>query len=119
VTALLIAIGGAAGTVARYGLGTLVATETLPWLTVGINVAGSFLLGFLVATAAWFPEQVRMALAIGVLGGFTTFSTFSVDVFLELETGEVGSGLMLLAASVGFGVGAAAGGYLLGRRLAH
>jgi CrcB protein len=119
VTALLVGLGGGAGALARYGLGTLVRTESLPWLTIGINVVGSFLLGFLVATADWFPEEIRIALAVGVLGGFTTFSTFSVDVFLELETGDAGRAAILIAASVGFGVGAAAAGYLLGRRLAH
>jgi fluoride exporter len=115
VTAVLIGLGGAAGVLARYGLGTLVSPESLPWLTIGINIVGSFLLGFLVATAAWFPQEVRMGLAIGLLGGFTTFSTFSVDVFLALDKGEVGTAAALTAASVAFGVGAAAGGYFLGR----
>ena len=119
MTVVLIAIGGATGGLARYGLGRLVETETLPWLTVGINVLGSFLLGFLVATAAWLPREIRIALAVGLLGGFTTFSTFSVDVFLELESGDAAQAAMLVAASVGFGVGAAAGGYFIGRRLAH
>jgi CrcB protein len=119
LTVLLVALGGAAGTLARYGLGTLVDTQSLPWLTVCINVAGSFLLGFVVATAVWFPREVRIGLAVGLLGGFTTFSTFSVDVFLELEQGDALHAAMLVAASVGFGVGAATGGYFLGRRLAH
>lgn len=119
MTALLVALGGAAGALARYGLGRLVGTESLPWLTVAINVAGSFLLGFLVATAEWLPRELRIALAVGLLGGFTTFSTFSVDVFLEIETGDAPRAAMLVALSVGFGVGAAAGGWLIGRRLAH
>ena len=119
MTVVLVAIGGAVGTLARYGLGRLVETASLPWLTVGINVLGSFMLGFVVATAAWFPREVRIALAVGLMGGFTTFSTFSVDVFLELESGDAARAAMLVAASVGFGVGAAAGGYFLGRRLAH
>ena len=119
MTVLLVAVGGATGSLARYGLGRLVDTGTLPWLTVGINIVGSFLLGFLVATASWFPDHVRIGLAVGLLGGFTTFSTFSVDVFLELDTGDATQAVMLLAASVGFGVGAAAGGYLIGRQLAH
>ena len=112
-----MAICGAAGCLARYGLGTLVDTETLPWLTVCINVLGSFLLGFVVATAAWFPREIRIGIAVGLLGGFTTFSTFSVDVFLELESCDALHAAMLTAASLGFGVGAAAGGYFLGRRL--
>jgi CrcB protein len=119
VTVVLVAIGGAAGALARYGIGRLVDPGSLPWVTVGINVAGSFLLGFLVATAVWFPREIRIALAVGLLGGFTTFSTFSVDVFLELESGDAARAAMLVAASVGFGVGAAASGYFIGRRLAH
>ncbi len=79
---------------------------------------GSFLLGFLIATADWFPDEVRLALGVGLLGGFTTFSTFSADVFLELDSGEAGRALALVAASVGLGVGAAACGYVLGRRVA-
>ena len=118
MTALLVGLGGAAGALSRYGIGRAVSTESLPWVTVAINVVGSFLLGFLVAAADWFSPQVRTALAVGVLGGFTTFSTFSVDVWLELDTGDAGQAAALIAASVGFGVGAAACGWLLGRRLA-
>jgi fluoride ion exporter CrcB/FEX len=57
-------------------------------------------------------------MTVVLIGIGTTFSTFSVDVFLELETGDAAAAAILVAASVGFGVGAAAGGYFLGRRLA-
>lgn len=50
-----------------------------------INVTGSALLGFLVATGGSLAPEIRTALAVGLLGGFTTFSTFSVDVFLDLR----------------------------------
>jgi fluoride exporter len=119
VTLLLVAVGGAVGTLARYGLGKTVATDALPWLTVAINVVGSFLLGFLIAVGDWFSAEVRTALAIGVLGGFTTFSTFSADVFLDIDTGAPGEALAVLVASVAGGVAAAACGYFLGRALAH
>src|SRR3954471_13605322 len=75
VTALLVGVGGAAGALARFGIGKLVSTDALPWATVGINVVGSLLLGMLVAAGDWFSTEVRVALAVGVLGGFTTFST--------------------------------------------
>jgi fluoride exporter len=96
-----------------------VSSDALPALTITINVVGSFLLGLLIAVGDWFSPEVRTGLAVGLLGGFTTFSTFSADVFLDFEAGNEGEALAYLAASVGFGVGAAAGGYFLGRTLAH
>jgi CrcB protein len=119
MTLALVAAGGAVGTLARYGLGRAVSVDALPWLTVGINIAGSFLLGLLIAVGDWFSAAVRTALAIGVLGGFTTFSTFSADVFLDLDAGRPGEAGLLLAASLAGGVGAAAVGYFLGRAIAH
>lgn len=118
MTVVLVALGGAAGTLARYGLGKAVPAHSLPWLTVGINIAGSFLLGLLIAAGDWFSAEVRTALAIGVLGGFTTFSTFSADVFLDVNADDLGRAAALLAASVAGGILAAAGGYFLGRAVA-
>jgi fluoride exporter len=115
MTALLVAAGGAVGVLARYALGTTVAYETLPWVTVAINVGGSFLLGLLMSAGEGLPPAVRSALAIGVLGGFTTFSTFSVDVLRQLEAGQGGKALLYVAGSVGLGLGAAALGLLAGR----
>ena len=118
VTVLCVAIGGVAGVLARYGLGTLVSTDHLPALTVAINVVGSFLLGLLLPIGHDLPHAVRTGLAIGLLGGFTTFSTFSVDVFLDIDTGRGGEALAYLAASVVLGVAGAAAGYFAGRALA-
>ena len=117
MTILLVGLGGVVGVVARYALGTAVPTHNLPWLTVGINIAGSFLLGFLIAGADRFSTEVRTGLAIGVLGGFTTFSTFSADVFLEIEAGNLGQAVAILSASMVGGVAGAAAGYFLGRAL--
>ena len=119
MTALYVGAAGVAGVLARYGIGTAVSRDALPWATVAINVAGSLMLGFLVATGHWFSAEVRAALAVGFLGGFTTFSTFSVDVFLDLEAGRPGEAMAYLAASVVLGVAAAGGGYFIGRALAH
>lgn len=119
MTLLLVLIGGALGTSARYGLGKAVGIHALPWLTVGINIAGSFLLGFLIAVGDWFSDELRTGLAVGVLGGFTTFSTFSADVFLEFHAGDVDEAFALLAASIAGGIAGAAAGYALGRALAR
>jgi CrcB protein len=118
VTTLLVGLAGTAGVLARYGISRLTLhTDALIWSTVGINVAGSFLLGLLVAED-WFDRDVREALGVGFLGGFTTFSTFSVQVVLDVDAGEPGRAAGYLAASVVGGIAAAAAGYAIGRRLA-
>jgi CrcB protein len=118
MTALLVGGAGLAGVLARYGLGRLTLhSEALIWTTVGINIAGSFLLGLL-AAEQWFSRDVREALGVGFLGGFTTFSTFSVQIVLEVDGGNTGKAVAYLAASVIGGIAAAAAGFALGRRLA-
>ena len=82
-----------------------------PWTVVAVNVGGSFLLGVLAGAGA--SEETRAIAGIGFLGGFTTFSTFSLDVFADLEAGRPGRALALAALSVGLGVAAAAAGWLL------
>lgn len=118
MTTLLVALGGVLGVLARYGVSRVTLhTEALMWSTVGINLLGSFLLGLLVA-GHWFDRDVREGLGVGFLGGFTTFSTFSVQVVLEVDAGEPGRAAGYLAASVVGGIAAAAAGYALGRKLA-
>jgi fluoride exporter len=103
-----------AGVLARYVLSTPFHGDVLPWITVAINVAGSFALGMLVTTHA-LSADTRTALGVGFLGGFTTFSTFSVQAVLDVEAGEPGRALLYVGASVVLGIAAAAGGYALGR----
>jgi fluoride exporter len=118
MTTVLVAIGGVLGVLARFGIGRITLHhEQLLWSTVGINVLGSFLLGLLVAEH-WFDRDIREALGVGFLGGFTTFSTFSVQVVMEVDAGETGRAVAYLAASVVGGLLAAAAGYALGRKLA-
>jgi CrcB protein len=114
VTALWVGLAGLGGVLARYALSTPFHGDTLPWITVAINVAGSFLLGVLV-TAHAFSEETRTALGVGFLGGFTTFSTFSVQAVLDVEAGEPGRAVAYVAVSVIGGLAAAAAGYALGR----
>ena len=114
MTVLLVGVAGLAGVLARYAISSPFHAGALPWATVGINVAGSFLLGVLVSSHS-FSDDARTVLGVGFLGGFTTFSTFSVQAFLDIEAGEPMRALVYVAASVLVGLAAAAGGYYLGR----
>ena len=117
MTTLLVAVAGLLGVLARYGLSRMTLhTEALVWTTVGINIVGSFLLGLL-AAEHWFSRDVREAIGVGFLGGFTTFSTFSVQVVLEVDAGRPWRAGAYVALSVVGGIAAAAAGYALGRRL--
>ena len=91
---LLVAGGGALGAVARYLIGGWIATagSVFPVGTLAINVSGSFLLGFFYALALErfaLPPEWRLAVAIGFLGAYTTFSTFSYETFKLIEDGAI------------------------------
>ncbi|EPH46179.1 putative protein CrcB like protein [Streptomyces aurantiacus JA 4570] len=98
-----VAVGGAAGAAARYGAGLLWPDEpgAFPWTTFGVNAVGCALIGVLMVlvTGARAPVHplVRPFLATGVLGGFTTFSTYAVDTERLLDGGHLGTGLVHLA----------------------
>ena len=78
MTTLMVAAGGLIGVMSRYGLTRFTMhQESLLWMTAAINIGGSFPLGVLTATS-WFSRDMREALGVGLLGGFTTFSTLSV-----------------------------------------
>jgi CrcB protein len=117
---IAVAIASGLGGLARYGISTLVHGDDLPWATVAINVSGSFLLGVLVVLPTdWLSQQSRTTIGVGLLGGFTTFSTFSVQAFLDLEAGEPARAALYVTASVILGIGAAAAGYFAARALVH
>jgi CrcB protein len=118
MTTLMVAIGGLIGVMGRYGLTRLTLHgEALLWMTAAINIFGSFVLGVLTATS-WYSRDVREGLGVGILGGFTTFSTFSVQAVLEVDAGEPGRAAAYVTVSVVGGLVAATAGYVLGRRLA-
>lgn len=86
---LLVAAGGAIGAMARYSVGRLVGLGAWPSATLLVNILGGFLMGLL---AGWIAarsgsEGLRLFLGVGILGGFTTFSAFSLEVALMLERG--------------------------------
>ena len=102
----------------RYGLSRITLHHHgLLWTTVAINLVGSFLLGLLVA-GGWFSRDVREGIGVGFLGGFTTFSTFSVQAVIEVDAGREGRALAYVAVSVAGGLAAGALGYFVGRRIA-
>lgn len=120
----LVAIGGALGSTLRYGTG-LAATRLVgpgfPWGTLTVNVVGSFAIGlFVEAIARRFDaaEPLRLLLVTGFLGGFTTFSAFSLDAMVLIERGETGLAVVYVAASVGLSLLAAAAGLVLIRQIA-
>lgn len=93
-TCLFVMLGGAVGTLVRYLISVLTsaAPHELPWSTIAINVGGSFLIGFfgtLTLASGRFPvsENTRLLVMVGVCGGFTTFSSFSLQTFDLLRNG--------------------------------
>lgn len=103
-----------AGVLARYAISTQFHGAALPWATVGINVIGSLLLGMLVSSGLT-DAGARAILGVGVLGGFTTFSTFTVQIVLDIDAGAPGRALLYLVASLALGLLAATAGFLIGR----
>jgi fluoride exporter len=93
-TVLLISLFGAAGCVTRYYLSGWVYSllgRGFPYGTFAVNIVGAFLIGLIMETAVrstMIPQNLRVGLTIGFLGGLTTFSTFSYETFRLLEDGE-------------------------------
>jgi CrcB protein len=117
---LAVAAGGALGAPIRYELSARVhiAAGSFPWATFWINVSGSFLLGLLLTFVLerWPPTRyVRPFLAIGVLGAYTTFSTYSVETDLLLRDGHVALGVVYALGSLVAGGAAVYLGIVAGR----
>jgi len=110
---LLVAAGGAVGAVARYALGGWIHTwagTRFPWGTLTINVLGSLVIGFLVRYLEGIPAspELRALLTIGLLGGFTTFSTYTYETVALLRDGEWLRGALYALGSLGVGLAAVA-----------
>jgi len=94
---LYVAVGGALGAVLRYLIGNWLSTEQMPWGTLTVNLVGSLLLGALMGAAASseaISKEMVMFLGVGVLGAFTTLSTFSVDTINLWKDGRISTALL-------------------------
>lgn len=114
-TSLSVALGGGIGALARYHLGRLMtlwlgppAMALFPWATLAVNAIGSLLMGllagWLVKSAPANSDQLRLLLGIGLLGGFTTFSAFSLELAMLIQRGQVMIAALYIMLSIGLGV---------------
>ena len=117
-----IALGGALGSLARHFLSTgiygVTSSSGFPWGIFIVNVLGGFIMGVIVELGALklnYSPGMRAFLTTGILGGFTTFSAFSLDSALLIERGDWGLAMLYMAASVILSVLALFGGLFLVR----
>ena len=120
---LIVAAGGALGAVARYGVGTLagrLGASHWPWGTLTVNILGGLLMGALTGWLAFrgglHAESIRLFAAVGILGGFTTFSAFSLETALMIEKRQLALAGGYVAASVVLSVLALFLGLMVARR---
>jgi CrcB protein len=121
---LIIAFGGAIGTLSRYLIASLAApiSHEMPWGTILINITGSFIIGFfgtLTLAQGRFPvsETVRLFVMVGICGGYTTFSSFSLQTLDLLRSGAIVRAGINIAASVILCICAVAVGHLIAAQL--
>jgi len=108
---LLVAIGGAIGSVLRYGAGVFVGSlwrDPFPLGTLLINIVGSLVMGLFVGLMArllpGWQNEARLFFAVGVLGGFTTFSSFSLDTISMIERGDLLPAVLYVLLSVAISI---------------
>jgi CrcB protein len=120
---LIVFLGGGIGAALRHGFNLLFARlfgTQFPYATLFENVTGSLVMGLLVATFAFksdIPQHMRLFLTTGILGGYTTFSTFSLDTALLYERGELGLAALYVALSVALSIAGLFAGLALVRSL--
>jgi CrcB protein len=120
---LMVGIGGGLGSILRFWLGSYIGSRMgtrFPYGTLVVNITGSFLVGlvfaFLTARTQWSPNW-RYLIPIGFIGGYTTFSGFELETLRTIQEGQMGLGLVYVAASVVVGLAAVWGGMLAGRAI--
>ena len=120
---LIVFVGGGIGAALRHGFNLAFARlfgTAFPYATLFENVSGSVVMGVLVAWFAFrggIPQHWQLFLTTGILGGYTTFSTFSLDVAVLYERGEIGLAALYVLLSVALSIGGLFGGLALVRGL--
>jgi CrcB protein len=120
----LVGIGGCLGSILRFWLGSYIGSKMgtrFPYGTFVVNITGSFLVGlvfaWLTVRTSWSPNW-RYLIPIGFIGGYTTFSGFEYETLRTIQDGQIGLGLLYVAASVVVGFVAVWGGMIAGRAIA-
>ncbi|MGN6290904.1 MAG: fluoride efflux transporter CrcB [Sphingopyxis terrae] len=117
-----VMVGGAIGAGARHLVGQILLARLgpgFPWWTLSVNIAGSLLMGLLIGWLARSggSDQARLFLGVGVLGGFTTFSSFSMEFWTLFERGQMAQAAAYVGASVIIGIAACGVGMATIRQL--
>lgn len=121
---ILVGLGGAIGAMLRYGAGVSLGSlaNGFPVATFAVNLAGSIamglLIGILAKTTPQYQNEIRLFLAVGIFGGFTTFSSFSLDAFSLLERGDYLLAGLYILGSVALGIVGLAMGLFVVRMVA-
>lgn len=115
---ILVALAGAIGALCRWQLGSLFPAKGFPWATLGINLSGTFVLTFVLASplASRLSETSLTAVTIGLLGSYTTFSTFGNETFTLLRSDRVTMAMAYGGISLLGGIAFAALGYVVGKQ---
>jgi CrcB protein len=118
---LAVAAGGAVGSIARHGVNVFFAhilERAIPYATAAVNLVGSAVIGLLSALIATgrlqMSTEARTFVFVGILGGFTTFSSFMLDTFTLAHGGDHATAFWNVAVQTGFGLAAVWAGYRLG-----
>ena len=112
---LFVALGGMAGSLIRYAASQWIRPSHFPWATLSVNILGSLVIGLV---AGYFnrpgtDDAIRLLLATGFCGGFTTYSAFSAENVQLLQGGHYSTALSYIAATLLLGFGATAAGFIL------
>ncbi|MEA2077720.1 MAG: fluoride efflux transporter CrcB [Candidatus Marinimicrobia bacterium] len=117
---LFIAMGGALGAVLRFFISSLLyaaSNGNFPWGVLTVNVLGSFILALFVGFTGGEQSAWYFFLAVGLLGAFTTFSTFSHETFILFKMSSHGLAVLNMVANMGLGLSVVIGGFYLGEYL--
>lgn len=114
---LLVAAGGALGSMLRYGASLAIGKHIFPWATLAVNITGCFIIGILYALFSRYAvtEKQWLLLAAGVCGGFTTFSAFGAESLRFIQQQQYGHLLLYAGVSIVAGLAATAAGYGLAK----